>query len=129
MNPPKTIEPNTNKIPRQIKEQVNALANQIIDPETGKKRGCHSCGAQTPGTSDGDWIPDHFPAVSLARAEYEIFGIIIAKRTVPEWYLLPHCVTCSAKQGSKVRSIRRWVKNETKKCTRNHGGGGGGGGR
>jgi hypothetical protein len=128
LNPPKTTEPDTRKIPRKIRDQVNALANQIIDEKTRKKRGCHSCGAQTPGTEDGDWIPDHFPAVKLARAEFEILGgIIISIRLVPDWYLLPHCINCSRRQGGNIRSIKRWVKNETKECTLSHSGSGGGG--
>lgn len=124
LNPPKTTEPNSDRLPRQIRDQVNALANQI-DPATEKKRGCHSCGAQNPGTKSGDWIPDHFPAVALARAEFEIFGVSIGTRTVPEWYLLPHCQTCSDKQGPKIRSIKRLIRVVRKECTRNHLGGGG----
>lgn len=116
LNPPKTTEVDTRKIPRHIKDQVNALANQIIDKATGRKRGCHSCGAQTPGTLDGNWIPDHFPAVALARTEFQLFGITIGKSNTPEWYLLPHCLTCSRKQGPKIRSIKALVKSWKQEC-------------
>lgn len=36
LNPLKTTEPNSDRLPRQIRDQVNALANQI-DPATEKK--------------------------------------------------------------------------------------------
>lgn len=69
-----------------------------------------------------------FLAVKLVRAEFEILGgIIISIRLVPEWYLLPHCINCSRRQGGNIRSIKRWVKNETKECTLSHSGSGGGG--
>jgi len=77
---------------------------------TGKKRGCHSCGAQTPGTESGDWIPDHVPPIALAEVEiirFWFFKIRLPYKIHPtEWYLLPHCKFCSNRQGWRVKYIR-----------------------
>jgi len=114
LNPPKTTEMNTNKIPKSIKDQVNALGNE---------RGCHSCGTRTPGTSDGHWIPDHVPPVALSSAIVkQFFGL--TKLEIPDyppggWYLLPHCKFCASKQGRKVKYIKYELIDIVKKqCTR-----------
>lgn len=114
LNPPKTTEKDRNKIPKSIKDQVNALGNE---------RGCHSCGTRTPGTSDGHWIPDHVPPIALSVAIVkQFFGL--TKLEIPDyppggWYLLPHCQSCSRKQGPRVKYIKyKLVDIVKKKCTR-----------
>ena len=57
----------------------------------GNKYGCHTCGAKTPGTKSGNWIPDHQNPNGLNPKNK-------AQR------LYPHCQTCSRRQGGEVRS-------------------------
>ncbi len=59
--------------------------------EEGNARGCHSCGAPTPGTESGNWIPDHQPPTALLPPSPLM------------QQLFPHCATCSARQGGAVR--------------------------
>lgn len=56
--------------------------------------GCHSCGTRIAGTKSGNPIADHQPPIRLnsENRPYE---------------LLPHCTTCSAKQGGQVSSMLR----------------------
>ncbi|GHE36416.1 hypothetical protein GCM10018771_15820 [Streptomyces cellulosae] len=60
--------------------------------ESGNKYGCHTCDATTPGTKDGDWIPDHQPPSSL-----------VAPGSPQTAY--PHCVPCARRQGGVVSQL------------------------
>jgi len=120
--PPTTNEPDVRKIPRSIRDQVNKIANEIIgyDPNTGQpiKRGCHSCGAQTPGTKSGDWIPDHHPAVAIVKLFWKQFALEFPNRP-PFWALLPYCKRCSDLQMRRIRDIKNLYKKWwNKPCTR-----------
>lgn len=58
--------------------------------EIGGETGCHTCGTKDPGTSSGNFIPDHQPPNSL-------------NPTGGAQELYPHCLTCSRTQGGQVR--------------------------
>jgi hypothetical protein len=60
--------------------------------ESGDAHGCHTCGAKTPGTKDGDWIPDHQPPSSL-----------VAPGSPQTAY--PHCLPCARRQGGVVSQL------------------------
>ncbi|MGA5110663.1 polymorphic toxin-type HINT domain-containing protein [Streptomyces pseudogriseolus] len=60
--------------------------------ESGNKYGCHTCDATTPGTKDGDWIPDHQPPSSL-----------VAPGSPQTAY--PHCLPCARRQGGVVSQL------------------------
>jgi RHS repeat-associated protein len=62
-------------------QSVRAPINNI-----GNKFGCHSCGASSPGTKSGNWVPDHQPVTSL-----NVNGL-------PQ-RLYPQCISCSRQQG------------------------------
>lgn len=55
----------------------------------GDEFGCHTCGAPTPGTITGNWVPDHIPASSLWD------GIGVQR-------LYPQCLQCSREQGLEI---------------------------
>lgn len=59
----------------------------------GRKYGCHTCGTTEPGTSSGDFVRDHQDPTALIRDGR-------AQR------IFPQCVTCSNRQGGKVRALR-----------------------
>jgi hypothetical protein len=60
----------------------------------GNESGCHSCGTREPGTTSGNFVPDHqYPS--------RINPLNRPQR------LYPQCATCSAKQGASVRSFLR----------------------
>ncbi|MET9555259.1 polymorphic toxin-type HINT domain-containing protein [Streptomyces sp. NPDC006645] len=69
--------------------------------ESGNKYGCHTCDARTPGTKDGDWIPDHQPPSSLVPPG--------SPQTA-----YPHCLPCARRQGgvasqlSQGKSKKEW---------------------
>ncbi|MFG2716574.1 ricin-type beta-trefoil lectin domain protein [Streptomyces goshikiensis] len=69
--------------------------------ESGNEYGCHTCDATTPGTRNGDWIPDHQPPSSL-----------VAPGSPQTAY--PHCLPCARRQGgvvsqlSQERSEKEW---------------------
>ncbi|MFE0646127.1 DNRLRE domain-containing protein [Streptomyces sp. NPDC058877] len=71
---------------RSIRSKINMLGN---------KYGCHRCGTKKPGTRSGNWIPDHWPAVSINLR----WGGKL--KTV----LLPHCNACSTLQRDKLRLL------------------------
>ncbi len=55
--------------------------------------GCHTCGTREPGTPSGNAVLDHQPPTGfnpLGRRQY----------------LLPHCLTCSLRQGGWIRQNR-----------------------
>ncbi|MEN8652373.1 polymorphic toxin-type HINT domain-containing protein [Streptomyces sp. 21So2-11] len=60
--------------------------------ESGNKHGCHTCDATTPGTKNGDWIPDHQPPSSL-----------VAPGSPQTAY--PHCLSCARRQGGVVSQL------------------------
>ncbi|GGY07392.1 hypothetical protein GCM10010358_70690 [Streptomyces minutiscleroticus] len=60
--------------------------------ESGNAHGCHTCDATTPGTKDGDWIPDHQPPSSL-----------VAPGSPQTAY--PHCLSCARRQGGVVSQL------------------------
>ncbi|MFI1953989.1 polymorphic toxin-type HINT domain-containing protein [Streptomyces xinghaiensis] len=60
--------------------------------ESGNAYGCHTCDATTPGTRDGDWIPDHQPPSSL-----------VAPGSPQTAY--PHCLPCARRQGGVVSQL------------------------
>jgi hypothetical protein len=117
LNPPKTTERDINKIPKSILDKVNEL---------GKERGCHSCGIRKPGTKDGNWIADHVPPVALSAAIVKVyfFFFFFFMWEIPNyppggWYLLPHCLSCSRKQGGRVKYIKYDLLDEVKnRCSR-----------
>jgi hypothetical protein len=65
----------------------------------GNDTGCHTCGAKSPGTSNGDYVPDHQPSSGLN----EDGG--------PQ-RLYPHCLGCSRSQGGQVRTEQRRRQKE-----------------
>ncbi|GAA2521109.1 RHS repeat-associated core domain-containing protein [Winogradskya humida] len=86
------------------REGVALVDGDIDDPfvrdlinVVGDKNGCHTCTAKTPGTREGDWIPDHQPAT-------KIFDVGIK---LPQQTAYPHCLTCARIQGGVVSSIKR----------------------
>lgn len=85
------------------KESIPASGPRITKKEQdeindiGDKHGCHSCGAESPGTKSGNWVGDHQPPSKL-NPEGK------AQR------LYPHCLRCSKSQGGQVRHKK--LKNE-----------------
>jgi hypothetical protein len=64
-------------------DQINA---------SGNKYGCHTRGAPEPGTRSGNWIGDHQISTALNPAGQQ-------------QYYLPHCWSCSPRQGGLLRSL------------------------
>lgn len=60
----------------------------------GSRFGCHTCGTTEPGTTSGNFIPDHQLPSSFGRSG----GM---------QRLYPHCLSCSLKQGGFVRPFAR----------------------
>ncbi|WP_242935179.1 FG-GAP-like repeat-containing protein [Leptospira kobayashii] len=60
----------------------------------GAQSGCHACGTKTAGTTTGNFIPDHVPALSLADANANI-------------RLYPHCLACSNQQGGILAQVKQ----------------------
>ena len=67
----------------QTRNQINNIGNEF---------GCHTCGADSPGTKSGNWIPDHQPPTALNP------------QGNPQ-KLFPHCSTCSHSQGGWISQI------------------------
>jgi hypothetical protein len=59
----------------------------------GAATGCHTCGTKVPGTTSGDFVLDHQISTGLN------FGGRAQR-------LYPQCMSCSARQGGLVRSLR-----------------------
>lgn len=74
---------------------------QIQINKIGNARGCHACGAKTPGTNNGNWIGDHQLANRLNPLGW-------SQR------LYPHCQSCSWRQGGGVVTFLRRVGKEFK---------------
>ncbi|MGZ3182660.1 MAG: RHS repeat domain-containing protein [Telluria sp.] len=58
--------------------------------QIGGSSGCHTCGSTDPGTSSGNFVPDHQPPNAL-------------NPTGGQQQLYPHCLNCSRVQGGQVR--------------------------
>jgi hypothetical protein len=58
---------------------------------SGDENGCHTCGVRDPGTQSGNWIGDHQTPTALNPPGQQ-------------QYFLPHCWSCSRRQGGLVRS-------------------------
>ncbi|MFL5576193.1 MAG: RHS repeat-associated core domain-containing protein [Gemmatimonadaceae bacterium] len=62
--------------------------------DLGEKNGCMTCGAATPGTKSGNWIPNHVPPTSVKMpGEGQQLG--------------PHCQSCSNTQGGWLSGLLR----------------------
>jgi RHS repeat-associated protein len=66
-------------------------AQQSAIDEMGEAHGCHTCGADSPGTKSGHWVGDHQPETALNP------------HGNPQVYK-PHCLQCSRRQGGQVRA-------------------------
>ncbi len=75
--------------------EAAAIRNTV--DAAGNRYGCHSCGASSPGTSNGHWIPDHQPPASQVRAADR------AGAPVGQVRLYPHCQNCSDTQRDRLR--------------------------
>lgn len=62
--------------------------------ESGNAHGCHTCDAKTPGTKEGDWIPDHQPPSSL-----------VSPGSPQTAY--PHCQRCARIQGGVASQLKQ----------------------
>jgi hypothetical protein len=71
-----------------------SIRQQVQINASGDKYGCHTCGAKKPGTPLGNWIGDHQAATALNPP-----GQL--------QYFLPHCLSCSLRQGGLVRNFMR----------------------
>jgi hypothetical protein len=69
-----------------------AVERKAID-DIGSRTGCHTCGARTPGTKSGHFVPDHQPPSSLLGAGTQ--------------RLFPQCLFCSREQGLAISRMRR----------------------
>ncbi|WP_177246570.1 polymorphic toxin-type HINT domain-containing protein [Actinacidiphila alni] len=67
--------------------------------ESGNAHGCHTCNARTPGTKNGDWIPDHQPPSSLVDPG--------SPQTA-----YPHCLPCARRQGGVVSQLSQGKSNK-----------------
>ena len=64
----------------------------------GSTTGCHTCGTTNPGTTSGNFIPDHQPpsAINIDKLPQRLY---------------PHCLSCSRRQGGEVlQFLRRLMK-------------------
>ena len=64
------------------RQQVNDIGNAT---------GCHTCGASSPGTKSGNWVPDHQPPSSQ-------------NTDGGPQRLYPQCVSCSRTQGGEANA-------------------------
>ena len=55
----------------------------------GSESGCHTCGTANPGTSLGNFVPDHQPPSALNSSG-------------SSQRLFPHCLSCSSRQGYEI---------------------------
>ncbi len=63
----------------------------------GNEAGCHTCGIRDPGTTSGNFVPDHQPPNALNPNN-------------KSQRLYPHCIYCSDNQGLWILRDRRRVR-------------------
>jgi RHS repeat-associated protein len=73
--------------------RIKAAEQRAVNAE-GAQNGCHTCGAQSPGTKSGNWVGDHQPATALNSSG--------APQT-----LYPQCLSCMRRQGGQVTAAVR----------------------
>lgn len=81
-------------------ERITGPEQQLINA-LGDKHGCWTpgCNATTPGTKpqpgrlQGNWVGDHQLPKSVSKGP---------------WYLVPHCKSCSSRQGRYLARLARW---------------------
>jgi hypothetical protein len=99
-NPPSGIGPGpyaVERIPAGPGKRPNTTQRDQIN-DSGDRYGCHTCGAPEPGTRSGNWIGDHQTSTALNPPGQQ-------------QYFLPHCQSCSLRQGGLLQNfIRRWRK-------------------
>ncbi len=78
---------------RSSSQKFDAPEREFIDT-AGYRDGCHTCGARTPGTKGGHFVPDHQPVTALN------------KNNKPQ-RLYPQCLKCSREQGLAAARIRK----------------------
>ena len=94
---PSTLRPGPyakESIPAKNTAQTFTPQERAAINKLGSENGCHTCGAKSPGTKTGNWVPDHQPASAIIPAG-------------TAQVLLPHCIGCSRKQGGDVTAEKR----------------------
>jgi hypothetical protein len=82
-------------IPAASTAQKFSTAERAAIDKIGKETGCHTCGATSPGTKSGHFVPDHQPVSSLNSAG------------APQ-RLYPQCIDCIRQQGlDAARELRK----------------------
>jgi hypothetical protein len=62
--------------------------------EIGNRTGCMTCGTTEPGTTSGNWVPNHVPPTSVRLpGEPQQAG--------------PHCINCSNQQGGHLSQAKQ----------------------
>lgn len=78
---------------RGLGRRFSNLERADVD-RIGRETGCHTCGTRNPGTTSGHFVPDHQPPSALYSG------------STPQ-RLLPHCLSCSLRQGGEIRAYLR----------------------
>lgn len=81
----------TESIPARSPDRDFLVSERLQINEIGRISGCHTCGTNNPGTTSGNFVPDHQVPSSL-----NIHGR--AQR------LYPQCLSCSLSQGGWITS-------------------------
>jgi RHS repeat-associated protein len=87
-------------IPTQSGASVRSGRITQTNNANGNANGCHICGAEEPGTPNGNWIKDHIPSTDLTRPG-------------DPQKIYPSCQACSDNQGWLVynlRLLRDWLE-------------------
>ncbi|MBQ0981679.1 polymorphic toxin-type HINT domain-containing protein, partial [Micromonospora sp. M61] len=84
--------PNAREGVALVNGDIEADGVRDLINESGNAHGCHTCDARTPGTKEGDWIPDHQPPTSLITLD--------SPQTA-----YPHCLPCARRQGGVVSQL------------------------
>jgi hypothetical protein len=87
---PQAVVPDS--IPAGPSARPTAEQQRAIN-EMGDAHGCHTCGAETPGTKSGNWVGDHQPSTAQNPPGN------------PQVYK-PQCLSCSRRQGGQVRAAQ-----------------------
>jgi hypothetical protein len=88
-------------IPAQSDAQTFTQAERDAINNIGYDTGCHTCGATDPGTSSGNFVPDHQPVSAL-------------NTTNAPQQLYPQCIDCSRQQGLVVARVLRQAMQPAK---------------